>query len=39
VNWGIGWRNVPFHHNCSTYDQLAVGLGLLGSFEHSDSQQ
>jgi hypothetical protein len=32
-------NNVPFHHSCSTYDQLDVGLGYLGSSEHSDSQQ
>jgi hypothetical protein len=39
MDWGIRWHNVPFHHSCSTYNQLAVGLGQLGSSEHPDSQQ
>jgi hypothetical protein len=39
MDWGIVWCNIPCLHSCGTYDQLAVGLGQLGSSEHSDSQQ
>jgi hypothetical protein len=39
VDWGIGWCNDPCLHSCSIYDQLATGLGQLGSSKHSDSQQ
>jgi hypothetical protein len=39
MDWGIGWRIVPWLHSCSTYDLLAAGLGQLGCFEHSDFQQ
>jgi hypothetical protein len=27
----MDWHNVPVHHSYSTYDQLVVGLGSLGS--------
>jgi hypothetical protein len=37
VDWGIDWHNVPCLRSGRTYDQLAAGLGQLGSFEHSDS--
>jgi hypothetical protein len=38
VDWGIGWRNVPCLHSCSTYDLLVAGLVQLGSSERFDFQ-
>jgi hypothetical protein len=39
VDWGIGWRNVPSLHSCSTYDHIVAGRGKLGSSKHSNSHQ